>query len=303
MTIHKVAIVGASGRVGGAILRALLSEPSFSVTVVARSTSKAKFPDNVALKPVSDDFTTDELIPALAGQDAVVVTVGGTKAAVQLRIADAALQAGVQRFIPADFGSFDSNSELSLKLMPQYVAKGDVRRHCEKLAQKSSSEGGSFSWTALVCGHFFDYLEDGLLQAFPKRNYSRIFDGGEIKWSATTLETVAKATAAVLLKAEETKNKRLFIESFLITQNQLQEVLEKVTDQKWEVEQVESEKFMAETKAEIERNPGNHEAIEDLVGVVGIVEGNWEEKEGFANELLGLKLEDLEEVVRKTLGK
>lgn len=300
MAIHKVAIVGASGRLGGAILHALLSERSFSVTAIARSTSKAKFPDNVTLKQVSDDFTTEELIPALAGQDAVIACVSGIKSAVQIRIADAALQAGVQRVIPADFGSFDSNSELSLRLMPQYVAKGDVRRHCEKLAEQS---GGAISWTALVCGHFFDYLEDGLLQAFPRRNYSRIFDGGEVKWSATTLETVAKATVAVLLRAEETKNKRLFIESFLITQNQLQEVLEKVTGQKWEVEHVESEKFMVETKAEIARNPGNHEAIEDLVGVVGIVEGNWEEKEGFANELLGLELEDLEQVVRKTLGK
>jgi len=303
MAIQNVAVVGASGRLGGTILQGLLSEPSFKITAIARTASKAHFPDAVTLKQVSDDFTTEELIAALSGQDAVVVCVGGTKAAVQMRIADAAQQAGVQRIIPADFGSFDSNSELSLRMMPQYVAKGDVRRHCEKLAAKSAGEGGAFSWTALVCGHFFDYLEDGLLQAFPKRNYSRIFDGGEIKWSATTLETVAKATVAVLLKADETKNKRLFIESFLITQNQLQEVLERVTGERWEVEQVESEKFMVETKEEIARNPGNHEAVEDLVGVVGIVEGNWEEKEGFANGLLGLELEDLEQVVRKTLGK
>jgi nucleoside-diphosphate-sugar epimerase len=300
MAIRNVTLVGANGRLGRTILDALLSEPSFNVTVLARSSSKSVFPDGVTAKRVSDDFTQEELVPALQGQDAVITAVSGINSEVQIKVADAALQAGVKRFIPADFGSFDSSTPLSLKVMPQYVAKGNVRRHLEEL---SKSSGGSFSWTALVCGHFFDYLEAGLLQVFPARHYARIFDGGEIKWSATTLDTVAKATVAVLLKAEETKNRRLFIESFLITQNQLLAVLEKVTERKWEAEQVESEKFIVETKNEIDRNPGNHDAREDLVGVVGIIEGNWEEKDGFANELLGLKQEDLEEVVRKILGK
>lgn len=300
MPLQNITLIGASGRLGGNILSALVAEPSFTVTVLARSSSKASFPSGVATKRVSDDFTVEELVPALKGQDAVITTVSGTNSALQTRIADAALEAGVQRFIPADFGSFDSSSALSLRMMPQYKAKGDVREHLERLAERDQS--GTFSWTALVSGHFFDYLDGGLLQVFPEKSYARIFDGGDIKWSATTLETVAKATVQVLLKAEETRNKRLFIQSFLITQNQLQEVLEKVTKRKWEVEHVDSEKFMVETKALIEREPANAVAREDLVGVVGIVEGNWEEKDSFANALLGLKEEDLEEVVRKTLG-
>lgn len=300
MPLQNITLIGASGRLGGNILSALVAEPSFTVTVLARSSSKASFPSGVVTKRVSDDFTVEELVPALKGQDAVITTVSGTNSALQTRIADAALEAGVQRFIPADFGSFDSSSALSLRMMPQYKAKGDVREHLERLAERDQS--GTFSWTALVSGHFFDYLDGGLLQVFPERSYARIFDGGDIKWSATTLATVAKATVQVLLKAEETRNKRLFIQSFLITQNQLQEVLEKVTARKWEVEHVDSEKFMVETKALIEREPGNAVAREDLVGVVGIVEGNWEEKDSFANGLLGLQEEDLEEVVRKTLG-
>ncbi|KAK5061603.1 hypothetical protein LTR84_008147 [Exophiala bonariae] len=300
MALRNITLIGASGRLGGTILSALLAEPSFTVTIVARSSSKATFPSGAATQKVSDDFTEEELIPVLQGQDAVITTVSGTNSALQTRIADAALKAGVQRFIPADFGSFDSSSELSLRMMPQYKAKGDVREYLEGLAERDAS--GKFSWTALVSGHFFDYLDGGLLQVFPDRSYARIFDGGDIKWSATTLETVAKATVQVLLKAQETRNKRLFVQSFLITQNQLLEVLEKVTERKWDVEHVESEKFMVETKALIEREPGNAVAREDLVGVVGIVEGNWEEKDSFANALLGLQEEDLEEVVRKTLG-
>lgn len=303
MALRNITVVGANGRLGRTILDALLAEPSFTVTVIARSSSKSTFPAGVTTKQISDSFPPEELIPALQGQDAVITTVSGINSKLQIQVADAAFQAGVKRFIPADFGSFDSSSELSLKMMPQYVAKGDVRRHLEKLAaERDSPATAAFSWTSLVCGHFFDYLPDGLLQVFPDRYYARIFDGGEIKWSATTLNTVAQATVAVLLKAEETRNRRLFIQSFLITQNQLLAVLEKVTGRKWEAEHVESEKFMLETKSEIERDPGNHVAREDLVGVVGIVEGNWEEKESFANGLLGLQGEDLEAVVRRVLS-
>lgn len=300
MALHNITVVGANGRLGRTILDALLAEPSFTVTVIARSSSKSTFPAGVNTKQISDSFPAEELIPALQGQDAVITTVSGINSKLQIQIADAAVQAGVKRFIPADFGSFDSSSELSLKMMPQYVAKGDVRRHLETLAERDDT--ATFSWTSLVCGHFFDYLPDGLLQVFPDRHYARIFDGGEIKWSATTLNTVAQATVAVLLKAQETRNRRLFIESFLITQNQLLTVLERVTGRKWDAEHVDSQKFMLETKSEIERDPGNHVAREDLVGVVGIVEGNWEEKEWFANGLLGLQGEDLEGVVRKVLG-
>jgi nucleoside-diphosphate-sugar epimerase len=303
MSLRNITLVGASGKLGGHVLAALLAEPSFSVTVVVRKSSKANFPSSVTVKLVSDGFTTEELIPVLQGQDAVITTVQGTNSALQIRIANAAVKAGVKRFIPADFGSFDSNSPWALGIMPLYLEKENVRSHLKQLSETSSNTGGSFSWTSLVSGHFFDYLESGLLQCFPDRHHARIFDGGDIKWSATTLETIGKATVAVLLRPDETRNRRLFIESFLISQNELLQVLEKVTGRKWEVEHLDSQKFIEETKAKAEKDPKDHRASEDLVGVVGIVEGNWEEKKDFANELLGVEKEDLEAVVRKLLGK
>ena len=42
-------------------------------------------------------------------------------------------------------------------------------------------------------------------------------------------------------------------------------------------------------------------AREDLVSALGIVDANWEEKDDFANSLLGLKTEDLDQVMRKVI--
>ncbi len=46
---------------------------------------------------------------------------------------------------------------------------------------------------------------------------------------------------------------------------------------------------------------GNRDSIEDLVFALGVIEGNWEEKEDFAMELLGLENEDLDTVVAQAL--
>ena len=77
--------------------------------------------------------------------------------------------------------------------------------------------------------------------------------------------------------------------------------LERVTGRAFEVESVDSEDYIKRKKEELDRNPEDGEAREDLVKVVGLVDANWETKPDFANELLGLKAEDLEQVVRRVV--
>ena len=131
---------------------------------------------------------------------------------------------------------------------------------------------------------------------------ARIFDGGDIKWSATTIDTIATAVVRVLQNEGETKTRMLYIQSFCVTQNEVLSSLEQVTGRDWQVEHVDSEKHIKEVKREVDTNPDNAEAIENLVSVVGIVDANWEGKGDFANLLLGLKDEDLDEVVRRVIG-
>lgn len=91
----------------------------------------------------------------------------------------------------------------------------------------------------------------------------------------------------------------LYIQSFCVTQNEVVRSLEQATGQKWQVENVGSEKYIEEIKNEMVKDPKDAEATENMVSVVGIVDANWESKDDFANSLLELKDENLEQVIEK----
>lgn len=299
MVIQKVALIGANGTLGPSVLYALLAVDIFSVTVISRKTSNSTYPDSVKVSYVSDDPTPEELVGLLKGQDALVTTFAGSNSDLQIRLAEAAAQAGVQRFIPADFGSCDSSSPRALELMPLYREKTKVREHLQQLSTRSN-----LTWTSLVCGHFFDYgLKPGLLQFDLKTSKAQVFDDGETKWSATTLARIGLAVVRVLQRADATKNRALYIQSFCTTQNKVLASLESITQRKWQVSHINSEDFVKEMKEEVDANPENDDARENLIGVVGIIEANWEIKEGFANSLLGLEDENLDEVIKKVISK
>jgi putative NADH-flavin reductase len=299
MTIKNVALIGANGTLGPSILRALVSATSFNITVLSRKSSKSTYPSSIHEIRISDSLPIEELTTALLRQDAIIATFAGANDDLQIRLADAAAAAGVKRFIPADFGSCDSSSPRALELMPLYVAKTKVREHLQELASD-----GKLTWTSLVCGHFFDFgLETGLLSFNVKGRKVKIFDDGEIRWSATTLATIGTAVVRVLQKEEETRNRMLYIQSFCVTQNEVLRSLMKMTGKDWQIERVSSDGFIKEIKKETDRNPKNDEARKALVGVVGILESNWEGKKDFANSLLGLENEDLDQVVKEVVSR
>jgi uncharacterized protein YbjT (DUF2867 family) len=99
--IKNVLIAGASGSVGTPILTALLADPSFTVTILSRASSRATFPPNIPVIKVSDAFTVSELTTAFKNQDAVVVALTTSSVTADgrdglaFRIIDAAVAAGV----------------------------------------------------------------------------------------------------------------------------------------------------------------------------------------------------------------
>lgn len=304
MPLHRIALIGANGTLGPSILHALLtasSALSLSITVLSRQNSQSTYPSTVRVIYTSDNPSLSELTTLLKGQDALITTFAGSNSALQTRLASAAAQAGVQRFIPADFGSCDSRDARAQELLPLYREKTAVREHLEQLAAKHQ-----LTWTSIVCGHFFDYgLETGLLQIDLQQRKARVFDGGAGKWAASTLARVGEAVVAVLEpeREEATANRVLLVQSFCVSQNEVVGVLEGVMGGgEWEVENVGSERFIEEMKGKVEKDPGDGEATENLVGVAGLTLSNWEGKEDYANGLLGLEEEDLEQVVRGVVG-
>lgn len=311
MSIVNVALVGATGDLGSHILSALLAEDSpFTTTALQRASSTSKLPTNnhknLKIATVSDDPSLEELTQIFTGQDAVIICYRARDAAAQIKFGQAAFQSGtVRRFIPADFGSCDSNGARERELVKLFDRKVAIRESLQKLANESTERskqghGVEFSWTSLVNGHFFDWgLRENFLHFDLPNRKADIIDDGALKSSQATLSQIAKATVKILQKPEETKNRMLFIQSFCVSQNQILASLEKAMPGKWELTRYDSEAFIRERKERADA--GDADAIEDLVFVLGAIDGNWEGKEDFAMGLLGLEEEDLDEVVKRVV--
>ena len=154
MSIKNVTLLGANGTVGPMVLHALVKD-GFNVTVLKRASSNSptNYPAGVKVASVNDSFAVEDLVPVFTGQDAVVVTIKGTQVDIQKRLADAAVKAGVKRFIPADFGSCDSSSPHAQDCVPLFANKTELRSYLTSLAEKNKD----FTWSSIVCGHFFDW--------------------------------------------------------------------------------------------------------------------------------------------------
>lgn len=307
MSIVNVALVGATGSLGSHILTALLAEGSFTVTVLQRASSTSSLPTdhkNLRVAPVANDPSLADLTALFTGQHAVIVCYRAGNAAAQIKFGQAAFDARtVRRFIPADFGSCDSDGARERELVKLFDRKVEIRRSLQALADQSqAAAGGTFTWTSLVNGHFFDWgLRENFLHFYLRERKADIIDDGDLKSSQATLAQIARATVRILQRPAETKNKMLFIQSFCVSQNEILASLEKAMGggKKWEITRYESEAFIKEKKALADA--GDLEAIEDLVFVLGAIDGDWRGKPNYAMELLGLEDEDLDEVVQKVV--
>ncbi|KAI0880490.1 NAD(P)-binding protein [Annulohypoxylon maeteangense] len=216
--ITKVAIAGAKGNLGDAVLEQLL-KAGFQVTALTRQGSSHTFPSTVTVKPV--DYTSqDSLVNSLQGQDAVVATLASEALDVQIPLIDASVKAGVKRFITSDFGSDTFNPKTSA--LPGFASKITVHN----AAKKAAAESG-LTWTAIINGPFLNW---GVTVEFLAKSKSKEIDypdGGDQKYSVSNLETVGKAVVGVLKNLEATKNRPVYIQDATISQKQLAGYLKK----------------------------------------------------------------------------
>lgn len=133
-TPKSVIVIGGGGNLGPSILTALTNELQFNVSVLSRSNSTSVFPANVRVVKISENYPENELLEAFAGQDAVVSTITHNSLTDQIRIIDAAVKAGVKRFVPSDFGG--SMSETALQLAPFMNDKIAVQNHLNRSNQQ-----------------------------------------------------------------------------------------------------------------------------------------------------------------------
>ncbi|KAK7415362.1 hypothetical protein QQZ08_012372, partial [Neonectria magnoliae] len=144
----NIAIFGASGNAGKIILDGLVAASKFNITVVQRKESEAAFKTGVSVRKI--DFSEGDLEAALNGHDAVISALGATAFREQKKIVDAAIRAGVKRFIPSEF-SASSEDAAVLQLLPLFGQKKELVQYL----QSKQSEG--LSWTGLATSGLFDW--------------------------------------------------------------------------------------------------------------------------------------------------
>ncbi|KAA8647843.1 hypothetical protein EYZ11_003619 [Aspergillus tanneri] len=218
--IQNVVIAGATGNLGGAILSALLSSGRFNVTAFSRDGSKS-VPSGVTCIQVDYD-SIPNLASHLAGQDAVVSVLGTLAMDAQKNLIQAAANAKVTRFIPSEFGSDLENAEN--RSFPVFAGKVESQNILKSLADE-----GRMTYTFVSNGAFLDWgLKVGFILDLKNRK-AVLHDGGNRKFSATTLATVGKTVVGILTHAEETKNRLVKVSEFGSTLKELLQLSQSIT--------------------------------------------------------------------------
>ncbi|GFF34227.1 isoflavone reductase [Aspergillus udagawae] len=210
--IETVAIAGASGTLGPYVFQALVNA-GFRVSILTRSRKPGAYASNINVFEV-DFNSVKSLTAALEGVDAVVSTVGGAAVDNQTVLIDAAIAAGVKRFIPSEYGSVTTNPKL--ENFPFYSSMFKIRKYLQEKAA-----AGELSWTVLACGAFLDsVLNTPILLDFQNHTVTML-DEGDNRISSTSLPVVGRAIVAILQNFDATKNKVIRISEAILTQNQV----------------------------------------------------------------------------------
>jgi len=298
MAYTKVALAGATGNLGPSILDQLL-KAGFTVTVLTRIGSTHSFSPSVTVAHVDYD-SLDSLTDALRGQDAVVSTLSASGLAKPVLLVEAAVKAGVKRFIPSEFGS--NTAVEKTRSLPCFKDKVAVQDALQKAAANSA-----LTYTAVVNGPFLDWgISYGFIANLKGKSVN-LYDGGDRLWSTTTLPSIGKAVAGVLKHPEETKNRFVYVQSAAVSMKKLAALGKKaVGADGWTEEAVSTSVVLDEAWAEMKKPEPNPQVF-----VYGFLKACiWGEGYGsyfdkLDNDLLGVpQLTDVElEELVKSLAK
>ncbi|KAI9038123.1 aromatic alcohol reductase [Aspergillus affinis] len=295
---RNIILVGGSGSLGSVLLKSLLSELKFNVTVLTRESSKARssIPSAAKVITVPDSYSQEELVKAFEGQDAVVNAITSFSVAEQLRFIDAAITAGVKRYIPSEYG-LDNNTPKAQELAPVFKEKGLVQ---EYLREKESS---GLTWTAIACGMWIGWSLRNNFLGFDYLNRTVTFtNDGTGYFSTTTLKNTALALNRILLNPSTTANQIIFTSDFAITQKELVETIEHLTGETWQRKSINTIEVIPVLQAAWQK--GEAYAGYGLINI-GFTEGSYsgyfEPTRQIRNKELGLPEKTIEEVVKEAL--
>lgn len=221
---------------------------------------------------------------ALQGVDGLVSTVAGAAIESQALLIDAAVAAGVKRFIPSDFGSVTTSPKLAT--LPHYGSMFKVRKHLQDKA-----DAGQLTWSVLRPGAFLEFLFGHPTLLDYANHRATIYDDGDNRLSSTSQVNIGKAIVEIFRQPEATKNRILRTSEVILTQNQLLQIAKQLQpDVAWETSSIQTSVLLKQGLAAIEAGDYSMPTVLKLVAgtaLAGDVYGAaYDETD---NQLLGVR--------------
>jgi len=290
----NIILIGASGYLGKHILAEFIADPFFNVTVLTRASSSATFPSNVNV--IKIDYSDKKaIVKALVGQDVAISTtgVGGLTDNFDRTLIEAALEARVKWIIPDEF-TLDTTHPLAAKV-PVYISKMTIA----ELLKKHQSQ---IAHTLISTGAFLDWGFDNGFLGFDITNRSvTLYDEGKHLISGTTVPHIAKGVIAAIRHPELTLNRRIFIADISFTQQQALALLEKYTNAKWAVTNINT-KDELKNGEEYLKNGDFMKGIRSLIMSIAYNgEGACHFEGKTSNKALELETDSLEKIVKEAV--
>ncbi len=221
-----ILVAGATGNLGERIIKALLERGALVSAVVrsANNREKIKNLERLGVKVFKvDTWNLEDLKKACEGASCVVSALAGLRGVVidaQKVLLDAAVAAGVPRFIPSDY---------SLDFTP--FSKGenrnlDLRREFHEYLDKAP-----ISATTIFNGAFADLLTDQMPLILFKQQLILYWGNADRQWDFTTIEDTATYTACAAL--DSTTPRFLHIAGDQISAGEIRKVVNEVTGLKF----------------------------------------------------------------------
>ncbi|KAI1502187.1 NAD(P)-binding protein [Biscogniauxia marginata] len=245
MTKQKVFLVGATGETGSSILEGLIEDGSFDITCFVRTASAGKpaaqkLRDR-GLKVVTGDFSgpTEETVALLEGIDTIIGAFRAQSITDQIPLVTAAVQAGVKRFVPCNWAVPGARGGLM-----------DARDKKEEVHDYIFRDRLGF--TIIDVGYWYELsfprVPSGKLDYAIAVPANELYAGGTTPNMLIGKRDVGRITAKIV-RDERTLNKRVYAYGDLLSQNEVNAIVERKTGEKLELKHVSADEIHANIKA------------------------------------------------------
>jgi hypothetical protein len=300
----------ATGTLATHIISHVLSLPNPpTITALVRPSSTHPLPASVIRREV-DYASAASLTAALHSQQFLIICLAATAPpSTNVLLIRAAASACVSYVMPNAFGYDLANEELCRDTWHAMLAKQDI----------ALLEEVGVSWVAMVCGLWYEYSmamgEEWFGFDFANKRLT-LFDDGTTRVNVTTWEQCGRAVAGLLALRElpddehdkapslgSFRNKPLYVSSFLVSQRDMFASWKRVSgekDEEWTISHEGSMKRYQRGVKEMEGGSMSGRATAMFSrGWYENGDGNYEERYGLANGVLGLPKEDLDDATKR----